>query len=290
MNNLPRDATTESRRRLALAEELVRACPPAFGSEAALTGSAAAGAADGHSDLEINFWAEMLPPVEERAAWLHALGATNIAVDLEPSADGTLWTTWRHAGIWVEAGWQTIAALEDTLDALRGGGVTDHDRLSVAGAVLDAVPLRTAGRLASWQRALERYPDGLAEALITVTVRRWHWPHWVDAHWALIERQERLALAALLVDDVRGALRVLFAVNRRWERGWKWLRPARRTLAVKPAHLVERIDAIFAAAEPTMAVRACLELVLEVLALAPPREDVARAQTTIREALSLHGP
>src|SRR4051794_35066357 len=86
MIDLPPDATAESRRRLALAAELLSACPPAFGVEVALTGSAALGVADRHSDLELNFWAETLPPPEERAAWLHGVGATDVTVDLEPGA------------------------------------------------------------------------------------------------------------------------------------------------------------------------------------------------------------
>jgi hypothetical protein len=107
----------------------------------------------------------------------------------------------------------------------------------------------------------------------------------VDAHRALIDRGERLGLCALLVDDVQAALRVLFAVNRRWERGWRWLRPACRTLAVAPDGFADRVDAIFAASDRAASVRLCLELVLDTLALAP-RDDVARARRTIRQALS----
>jgi hypothetical protein len=51
--------------------------------------------ADPYSDLELNFWAETLPSIEERAAWLRGLGATNVSVDLEPRADGTRWSIWR---------------------------------------------------------------------------------------------------------------------------------------------------------------------------------------------------
>jgi hypothetical protein len=281
-------ATDESRRRLAVAEALVGACPPTFGREVALTGSAALGVADRHSDLELNFWADALPPAGARAGWLRGLGATDVVVDLEPGADGTLWSTWHLAGIWVEAGWQTVAAQERALAALLGGGVTAHDRLVGASALRDAVPLRTGGRVAAWQRAVARYPDGLADALIAAAVQRWRWPHWLDARWALLDRGERLGLADLLVDDLKAALRVLFAVNERWETGAKWLRPASRALAAQPERLVERVEAVFAAADAPTSVRVCLELLLDVLALAPERDDVARAAHTVREALRRH--
>lgn len=64
---LPPDASADSRRRLALAVELVRRCPPSFASEIAASGS---------SDLELNLWTTALPPTQERAAWLRSLGAT----------------------------------------------------------------------------------------------------------------------------------------------------------------------------------------------------------------------
>jgi hypothetical protein len=257
VNGLPAGAGAESARRLALAEELVRACPPAFAGEIALTGSAALGAADRYSDLELNFWPEALPPAVERAAWLRRLGATDVVIDLESGADATLWSTWRTAGIWVEAGWQTVAAQQSAVETLLGGGVTDHDRLVGASAVLDAVPLRIAGRIASWQQALARYPDGLADALIAAAVQRWRWPHWVDTHWALVDRSERLGLADLLVDDLKAVLRVLFAVNRRWETSLKWLLPASRALALTPERLTERVEAVFVAADAPTSVRLC---------------------------------
>ena len=122
MNGLPVDANAQSTRRLALAEKLVRACPLAFGMEVALTGSAAIGVADRYSDLELNFWAETLPSVEQRVAWLHSMGATDVSVDLERGADGTLWSTWRQARIWFEAGWQTVAMQEATLESSSAEG------------------------------------------------------------------------------------------------------------------------------------------------------------------------
>jgi hypothetical protein len=288
MNGLPVVAADENQRRLALAEELVRACPSAFGTEAALTGSAAIGMADHYSDLELNFWAETLPSIDERAVWLRSLGATDVSIDLELGADGTLWSTWRLQGIWIETGWQTIAAQNANLQAVLRGEVTDHARVVGASAVRDAVTLRTLGRLAAWQAQLAHYPDGLADALVAAAVERWHWSHWLDSRWALIDRGERLGFADVLIDDLKTALRVLFAVNRRWEVGVKWLRPASQALPLKPERFIERVDAVFASTDPLTSVRLCLELVLDILALAPRRNDVERARRTIQEALRQH--
>jgi hypothetical protein len=95
------------------------------------------------------------------------------------------------------------------VQAVLCGEVTDHARLVGASAVRDAVTLRTLGRIAAWQVQLSHYPDCLADTLIAVAVERWHWPHWLDSRWALIDRGERLGLADLLVDDLKTTLRVL---------------------------------------------------------------------------------
>jgi hypothetical protein len=200
----------------------------------------------------------------------------------------TLWSTWRQEGIWIETGWQTIAVQDANVQALLRGEVTDHARLVGASAVCEAVTLRTVGHIAAWQAQLAHYPDGLADTLVAAAVERWHWPHWLDSRWALIDRGERLGLADLLVDDLKTALRVLFAVNRRWEVGVKWLRPASQALPLKPERFVERVDAVFGSTDRPTSVRLCLELVLDILALAPQRDDVQRAQHTIREVLRQH--
>lgn len=81
----------------------------------------------------------------------------------------------------VEAGWQTLALQERTIEALLHGDVTNHELLVVASAILYAVPLRTVSRLADWQKALGVCPPTLGEVLITSAVQRWSWPHWLDA-------------------------------------------------------------------------------------------------------------
>jgi hypothetical protein len=57
--------------------------------EMALTGSASRGVADIHSDIELNAWGYTLPSTDARAGWLRALRATQIALAVEVTDDGT---------------------------------------------------------------------------------------------------------------------------------------------------------------------------------------------------------
>ncbi|MGH2504657.1 MAG: hypothetical protein ACRDID_19280, partial [Ktedonobacterales bacterium] len=84
-------ATEESRLRLRLAQAMVATCPEKWRLDVALTGSASRGWADAYSDIEWNAWGERLPGRDERAAWLRRLGATEIAVEIESTEDGTVW-------------------------------------------------------------------------------------------------------------------------------------------------------------------------------------------------------
>src|SRR6266851_371047 len=153
-NILPQGATAASQTRCQMASELVSRCPRALGHEVAVTGSVGRGVADEDSDIELNLWVEVLPPRNERIEWLEAAGATDVMVDAEPIETGSIWVTCRYSGVWVEAGWQTIDSLEHSLRTILTGAVADHSRLVLAEIVEHAVPLRTSGLLAAWQREL----------------------------------------------------------------------------------------------------------------------------------------
>jgi hypothetical protein len=233
----------------------------------------------------LNLWCDYLPSLGERIDWLRQIGATDVSEAEDVVADGSSWTTFRYADTWVEAGWQTIADLQQNLGRVLSGTETDHDLISVAWMLRTAVPLRTSGHLAAWQHAVSEYPAGLAERLITSATNAWIWPHWVVSHWAYVERAEYLALSESLVADVQGVLRIVFALNQRWEPNWKWVRSEVSVLSTKPENLLERIDTIYLAPRLDERVTASLELILDTLALAPPSEPVWRARATIGECL-----
>jgi hypothetical protein len=275
------DATWPSRRRWVAAVALAASCPDELGREIALTGSVARGQADEASDVEVNVWSDAHPDASARGAWLRAAGAEEVWVDVDATPDGTAWTTCRIGTLWLEVAWQTLAAQERVLGELLSGTVTDHHLLVVASAIECAVPLRTAGALSAWQRAVGTYPEGLAERLIERAVGSWVWPQWAGEPWAYARRGERFALADRLVADVRGCLRVLFALNRRWEPGWKWARVATETLAIRPERLTERIEGVFTADDAETSIRRCTDLILAVLALVPDDPLVTRARDAI---------
>jgi hypothetical protein len=287
MEPLPLGASAASQRRHELARELARLCPQHLGQEIALTGSTSLGLADEYSDIELNFWGDSIPLPAERRQWLAAAGATDITLDEHQIADSSFWVTFRFQGIWIEAGWQSIKTQEELLRAILAGDVTQHERLMLAFVIRHAVPLHSDGLLADWQQRLMQYPDMLQARLIEGTRLAWMFPHIVLSWWALPQRDERLKLYAVLARELQNALRILFAINRQWEPDWKWIAQVTDMLAIKPERLAERINEVFSS-PPEQSLRLCLQLIQEILLLAPPSCDVAQALATIEQCLRTH--
>jgi hypothetical protein len=263
-------------------------CPLHLGQEIILTGSVSKGLADEQSDIEQVFFVRNLPSSGERDAWLHQIGASEIMHDESPIADGSIWSTFRFQDVWIEASWQTFAHYEALLRLILDGNVLDHARLILAEITTQAVSVRTQGMLEQWQQWLALYPESLAPRLIANAIEIWRFPHLLAARWTLLQRQDYLRLAELLLRHLHEVLRVLFALNRQWEPEWKWLPTLTSRLPIKPLHLIERMTNIVTVPEPETHGHTCFELMRETLALLPPSEEVLQALVTVQNSLVLH--
>ncbi len=271
--------------RLELARHMGAECHPSWNLEMALTGSASRGLADSESDIELNAWGHELPTTDERAAWLRTLGATDLALAVEVTDDGTTWDRWRYHDVWVETGWQPIPVLETNLQKILDGETIDHALLVLAEVVAHATTLRSTGALHSWQAMLAHYPERLQQRLIDSTIAQWTSPYTVITRWSPVHREQPLTLAEDLVREVQGALRLLFALNQEWEPGWKWIAALSARLTHQPDHLIERIAAIFGEAPAHERMRICTRLILDTLALLPPTPESERARLNLQQGL-----
>jgi predicted nucleotidyltransferase len=247
-----------------LAQRVADSLPP-VAEDVVLTGSTSRGAADELSDVELLVVSEALPSLEE------CLAATGFEDHWTP--DGTLWWTGGVVdGEEVEAIWWPRERVERRIDDILAAEVFDHQRLRTAEAIAHGVALR-GERLAEWQQRLAAYPDDLARHVIDDAAESWH--ESPRSERALM--RDRLPLARRLVEDAENVLRIVFALNREWEPGWKRIDAFLEPLPVKPARLVQRIDAALEAHD----LRAMRELVRDALALAPDTPNVLRARREV---------
>jgi hypothetical protein len=277
-------APVEQRR--ALAQALVSALDLPGGAEAVLTGSVARGVADRYSDIELRVLVTELPSPEQCEAQLASAGLT---VDPATSVwNGMITTKSWHDGVLVEAAWQTFAGLDAALEPVAADATTEHWALVEGWHIVHAVPLTAAPRLAAWQARLATYPPTLQAKLVASATATWAQPHWYPLSpanlWPVARRGSQLALAGKLIQEVERCLRLLFAINQVWEPDYKWLAHEQQRLQLAPAGLVERVNAVFAAAEPDTRVHRCLDLIADALALVPAPYDVALQRQRIAEA------
>jgi hypothetical protein len=280
-----------SQARLALARVLAEKCPPDLAPEIAVTGSAARGMADDTSDVEINVWGGAVPPESAWRRWLEGAGANDVSFKFAWEADITTfcWAVCRLDGIWIEVGFSMIEEFEAFIEELVGGSFVDHLRMQMGWTVEQAVPLRTAGRLAAWKQKVATYPEGLAERIVADQTEVWSDPHVPGVRWALAARGERLGLALRFTWDMQNLLRVLFAINHTWDHDLKWTRAPALDLPLKPVQLWERIDAAFTFSDLGRSVDVEQRLIVDALELAQRQGfDVDAALRSVREGLRTH--
>jgi Domain of unknown function (DUF4037) len=266
--------TRDSERLLELARGLIAACPAELGDEVAVTGSVGAGLADEHSDIELLFLVESVPEPARVREWLDGVSGTeSVLTDRE---DSGVWGWCRLGGVEIDPYWDLLSEAVAEVDAITSGAVLEHRRLAFAHVLIHSVQLRTRGALAELVHRCAVYPAGLRRRLIEDAIRGWEIP---AERIGSAVRGDVLESRAWLQHDAERILRIVFALNRRWEPPrWKWLRDYAGTLPITPAGLVDRIETALLSSEPPEASRALAELGLEALELVSEEVDCERAR------------
>jgi Domain of unknown function (DUF4037) len=185
----------------------------------------------------------------------------------------------------VELIWMTLDAIERRLGDILAAKSLQHGELRTAEALQHGVTLRTAGRLVVWQRRLETYPEELRARLIETALNRWT-SYVPEAYLNIVHRPDRLTLERNLVEASDLVLRMLFALNRRWEPSWKRIPDLIDALPLKPDRTAEWIEAALLEPDAPRALRMMLELARDAL---DPVDDIdlAAARAWLDDATAL---
>jgi hypothetical protein len=215
-----------------------------------LTGSTSRGVADELSDIELLVVSDPAGdnlPLDGLDTW-------------SPGVEGAQWFGGFFEGEFAELIWWTPAYVEERVRAIAAGEIVDRARIKAAEAIVNGVSLRGDGH-ARWAAQLATYPDGLAEKIVADAAADFRE---TDAQIQSVQRPgDSLALAGRVIDYAEALLRIVFALNREWEPGWKRLAARLEPLECKPEQLAERIDE----AVRTFDLEALRELAAETLAL-----------------------
>ena len=254
-----------------LAEGVAAGLPPSI-EEIVLTGSTSRGVADEHSDVELLLVLDELPPLADCVGLASRAGLADVDTWTPPGA-AVYWSGGTFDGEFVELIWWPRAYVEERIDDILSAAVFDHARVRTAEALVNGIAVRTSGGFEEWQRRLATYPEELVTRIVDDAAETWH--DLPRSYLNLLRPGEGLVLSRAVVDDAEAVLRILFAVNRAWEPGWKWVTASLAALELKPERTAERIEAALAARD----LRALRELVRDALALAPATVAVTKART-----------
>lgn len=276
---------------------------PAFAPSCAfVSGSTVDDLVDDLSDVDMSIvYADRLPgEAALRAACLRAAGAAQPHEgtwtwsighldDTQPGAEGGV-VAFRLEGVEVQIGYTTAAALDGDLDELLVRHNPDTPNHKLAEGIAKALPLIGPVPLQVLQQRLARFPDELARAMVV---------HGLDAqptHWRaarqLPRRDAALWCREIQMEACYGLVRVLCGLNRQWftRFQFKRMRKLEAKLPLRPDDLVDRMEAVLAAADPRQGFDLLHRLEDEVLVLVEthrPDVDVAAARKRHRAYLGL---
>jgi hypothetical protein len=198
-----------------------------------LTGSAAAGGSDGHSDVDVVAYYDALPSPESLRTVRDALGAERF--------DGRkFWV----GGVEVDVGAVTVADCERQLAELLERFEARSPGHRACEGLLKGVPLHGRELIEGWQARAGAYPPGLARAMVVSYLT--FWPVWRVVEW-VEQRDMALWYQQTLVDSAHGILGVLAGLNRLYfvPLYFKGLRRLVDRMAIAPPALADRLEGLF---------------------------------------------
>jgi hypothetical protein len=176
-------------------------------------------------------------------------------------------------------GWQTYTTVERTVGRL----LSNRAQQQLGDILVNALELRSQGKLAAWQARLNAYPDVVQAKVVRNAVEHWSRPNRFQSMARLARRDERLSLTDLYVADLDILLSLLYAINRRWHPSGKWELTVARDLPFMPENWRVRFDAVLTST-CVESFQLLIELLLDALALVPPEYDVSVAVAALQEA------
>ena len=273
--------------RLVIAREIAAKCNEEVIKEILVVGSVSRNLSDKNSDIEIEFLSDILITEEDRFKLIKQIGGTDITPYEQPIGDGSCWIIFRYKEYYIEAGFQSIAKMQDNIKQIVEGYEYSHDSLVLASTMKNAICIRNVGVLDKIKKQLEIYPEGLQKKIIEDTIKGWQINLSIEMRLILAERGDALPLLERMILDVKRILRILYAVNKQWEPDWKWLSYIVNGLKVKPEDLEKRVNSILHLQENFKSLENCFQLIKDTLNLIPDTLELSKEINHILNLLEI---
>jgi hypothetical protein len=247
---------------------------------AMITGSAAEGVSDFHSDLDMTVYYEGELPGEEELARIRAAhGAPDRVWLLGDRAEGNIAEAYELHGIQAQIGHTTIAGWERDIAEVLEKFNADTPLHKAMSGTLECVAVFGEERMARWKDRIAAYPDGLRRAMVEKHLQ--FFPVW-SYQRALETRDAVLWQHQILTEAAFNLLGVLAGLNRLYFTTFQFKKMRRflDKMAMRPDRLDERLEGLFvqAPAEAASSLEVLVREVVELVERELPDVDTGAAK------------
>lgn len=215
-----------------------------------VSGSTVENLVDERSDIDMSVVLQALPDASRLQACCHAAGGSTWNWTVGDPAQGSWVVSFRTDGVETQIGYATHAALAEQMDELLVHHNPDTPLHKLAEGILKAEPLVDAERLRALQQRLAQFPDALRLAMVAQALKT---PTPWRAIAQIIHRDADLWCREIQVEACYRLLLALCGLNRRFFTRFqvKRMHKLAASLALAPAQLADRIEALLRAAPAT---------------------------------------
>jgi len=265
---LPKNATIVSHKLARIAQKIADNAPENV-SEIILDGSVARGLSDKFSDIELQFFSDDVPSMNEILAWMASMNFYGEPL-IRADDSGFRFVNDTYDDVRVELAWTSF-----TYEATQLDGIIDQiggsQFINAPYKWSDAIALRGGTHIIQWKALFNHYPDSVRNRYIQPVLDSWRIAlkdpidslgRWKDAH-----RNAWFYLLKTHWMDVLPLLRIIFAYNRMWFPVAKWWHTEVSKLRYKPKNLVERVNNSLSNPDPIIRIDELSRLQIEVVQL-----------------------
>lgn len=249
---------------------------------AAITGSAAEGHADEHSDLDTTIYYDTLPPEAEIRAVRERVCGGPLIWSLGSYADGEFIESFRVRGVECQIGHTTVARWEADMDRILRGEEPGSPLHKAMSGTIVSIAVSGDERLEAWKARLRDYPDVLRLAMVRHHLK--FFPLWGITR-RMETRDADFWFRQVLVEASFNVIGVAAGLSRKYFTPFQFKR-ARLfldTLTVAPARLADRLDALWDVTpmEAAGRLRGLVEETVTLVEREVPEVDTAAARKAL---------
>jgi predicted nucleotidyltransferase len=227
-----------------LAEQVAAACiAHAHPRAILLTGSAAEGESDEHSDIDLITYFDELPSSDQVRTLREEIGSVDVQ-ELGRTEEAFGEDYYLVGGVQCQVLYTTISAWEQEMRSVLEQFDTSTTAQKALEGLLRGVPLYGADLIKQWQIYAQSYPDGLAKAMVQSHLH--FFPIWRVQKW-VAARDMTLCVYETLVESSYHILSILAGLNRLYFSSFRFKRQRQfiKQLRIAPHNLAERLENLF---------------------------------------------